>query len=208
MSAASRRRQAEMVNVMSEFRNDPQAMAVGLLNRAQLVLLDCEINLDTLRSPWEAVAAVGVELSKRHIIRNTPDEWATKMFLLADIPMRIPVEEVTVEVAEHIVADPVPVEVVEAPVISEIIDVAPSAATMTTEAPPRKSRTRAYFNAVKEMIEAGTFTRKDIMDAILPAFPTLRKDTLYVFLTDCKNPKYAYFGRLVAEVDGKMKFVS
>lgn len=56
----------------------------------------------------------------------------------------------------------------------------------------------------EQLIEAAKYTRQEILKQVSEKYPNIKKDTIYVLLTDCKNPisyqKYTGFSRLT-EVD-------
>jgi len=60
---------------------------------------------------------------------------------------------------------------------------------------------------IKEMIAEGTHTRKEIMDALLAAYPEVPPSAFATHLTDAKNPKYNTFGqKVVIDTNGISKF--
>lgn len=69
-----------------------------------------------------------------------------------------------------------------------------------------KKRT-GLSNYLKELIQEGKFTQKEIMTKGREKFPSLAPSTISTLLCDSKNPKYNKFDKLVVlDEKGIMKF--
>ncbi len=82
--------------------------------------------------------------------------------------------------------------------------------TPKTEAqavPKRKSR-RVYLELAIKLLEKGSFTHKELVDAIVKQFPNLNRDTVSTFAFDILNPKYSPIKdrKVVKQPDGTLIF--
>ena len=68
---------------------------------------------------------------------------------------------------------------------------------------------RLYLGLVERMLTVGTYTKEEIIDAIMRAFPNLNRDTVYTGMSDLLNPKYTWFPDrdIVINERGQMSFV-
>ncbi len=89
---------------------------------------------------------------------------------------------------------------------------AQQAALTGAKTAPKKTGSRAAKSSesklfIQNMIDAGKYTRQQIMDAYMAAYPSHQKSTVGTYLSDSKNPKYKPFPWL-ATVDKKNKVFS
>jgi hypothetical protein len=73
--------------------------------------------------------------------------------------------------------------------------------------PPRASK-RPYLDRVKELLEAGMHTRKELIDLVQKEFPEVKLSAIQTFFTDLRNAKYSqYKPRIAMEHPVSKKFV-
>lgn len=85
----------------------------------------------------------------------------------------------------------------------------PKNAGQTTEKPAAKPKTskRPYIDFVRECLENGTYSRPELIAAVLEKFPTVSKGGISTFATDLRNVKYSHFrDRKVVLFQGKLIF--
>lgn len=71
---------------------------------------------------------------------------------------------------------------------------------------PRPSK-RPYIDFVRECLENGTYSRPELIAAVLEKFPTVSKGGISTFATDLRNVKYSHFrDRKVVLFQGKLIF--
>lgn len=64
------------------------------------------------------------------------------------------------------------------------------------------SPTKRLISYLSELIEAGKYTRKDLIQMGVEKIPELKPISIATILTDSKNPKYNKFPMLVHEKEG------
>lgn len=73
--------------------------------------------------------------------------------------------------------------------------------------PPRASK-RPYLDRVKALLEAGTHTRKELIELVQKEFPEVKLTAIQTFFTDLRNSKYSqYKPRIAMEHPVTKKFI-
>lgn len=65
---------------------------------------------------------------------------------------------------------------------------------------------KVRFEFMNELIETGSFTKKEIIEKTREKFPAVTSITVATNISDGKNPKYNKFKNLIEVVDGKICF--
>ena len=91
------------------------------------------------------------------------------------------------------------------PISSEVATAEPVVAEQSKKP---KRNARPYVSFAREALNQALYTRRELIAAILNAFPNLKKSAVETFVTDLKNYKYNYFMPRVVVVneDGKLVF--
>ncbi len=104
-------------------------------------------------------------------------------------------------------------KVIESPVIHNEVPVVEAAVEPVVQTPavviekkPKVNR-RPYIAFVEISLETGEFSKKELLEKIMVAFPHCSKGGVNTFLTDLKNPKYRHWkDRAVTVLNEKMIF--
>ena len=75
------------------------------------------------------------------------------------------------------------------PELTPIVELAP-----TAEVKVKKSRRRVYHEMMTELLELGTFTKNELLEVIMEAYPDQKKVSVDTCLIDLRNPKYSAYG--------------
>jgi len=79
--------------------------------------------------------------------------------------------------------------------------------SLKVDKPPKVSK-RPYLDRVKTLLEAGTHTRKELIDLVQKEFPEVKLSAIQTFFTDLRNAKYSqYKPRIAMEHPVSKKFV-
>ncbi|MGA3117217.1 MAG: hypothetical protein ABSF90_22590 [Syntrophobacteraceae bacterium] len=64
--------------------------------------------------------------------------------------------------------------------------------SLKVDKPPKVSK-RPYLDRVKTLLEAGTHTRKELIDLVQKEFPEVKLSAIQTFFTDLRNAKYSQY---------------
>ncbi len=84
-----------------------------------------------------------------------------------------------------------------------------SATSKTISPTPQKRRTRRiYLDMAIKLLEKGSCTHKELVDAIMKQYPTLNRETVSTFVSDVQNPRYSPIQdkKVVKQADGTLIF--
>ena len=98
----------------------------------------------------------------------------------------------------------IPATILEAMSEEELLASIPGITVATEEVKPAPEKKparvskRPYIEDVKELLEAGTHDKKEIVAFVLDKYPETKKSGIETFVTDLKNIKYSQFKPRVA----------
>jgi hypothetical protein len=141
------------------------------------------------------VLEVGKVLDSRQRLHEDVEVWAKELFQLAGLPF-----------VGNLVSGNIGNEtVVPVPNLS-VVSSQPE--TPKTIAPQKQKSRRVYLEFATQLLEQGSCTYRELVDAIMEQFPSLNRETISTFASDIQNPKYSPIKdrKVVKQADGTLIF--
>ena len=121
------------------------------------------------------VVEVGRILHSRQRLSEEVEVWAKELFNQAGLPFNLTPGETIAPVQN----------------LSVIYSQPASEKTEAKPVPPKRKTRRIYLDMAIRLLERGSCTHKDLVDAIMKQFPNLNRETVSTFVSDVQNPKYS-----------------
>jgi len=192
----NRLRQRAIVSLLKTNDSPPKILASQLF-----FLFDEKPRIDSINdnmSSEAVVVAVGNILRSRQRLQEEVDVWAHDLFKQAGLPFEG--NSTPGAIADNENAEPV----------SNLSVVHSQPATSKTISPaPQKRRTRRiYLSLAIQYLEKGSYTHKELVDAIIEQFPNINRETVSTFVSDVQNPRYSPIkGRKVVKLPPDSRLV-
>jgi hypothetical protein len=144
-------------------------------------LFDVEPHIDGITDNMtleDVLLAIGNILYAKQRLHEDVTAWARNLFEEAGLPFNVPG---SIDHVEN--SDPLPG--------LSVVSSQPATPKPVAQ-PKRKRRTRrVYLEFAIQLLERGSCTHKELVDAIMKQFPNLNRETVSTFVSDVQNEKYS-----------------
>jgi len=193
----NRLRQRAIVSLLKTNDSPPKILASQLF-----FLFDVEPRIDSITDNMtveNVVVAIGNILRSKQRLHEEVDVWARNIFEEAGLPFGINSAPGNVD-CEKTTEPP--------PSLSVVSSQPATPKNVTPPTPPKRKSRRIYLNMAIRLLERGSCTYKELVDAIMTQFPNLNRETVSTFAFDIQNPKYSPIKnrKVVKQADGTLIF--
>jgi hypothetical protein len=189
----NRLRQRAIVSLLQTNDSPPKILASQLF-----FLFDVEPHIDSITDNMtveNVLVAVGNILRSKQRLPEEVHVWAKELFRAAGLPFTIG------SIDHEKPAEP-------PPVLSVVPSQSATPKTVTSPTPQKRKTRRIYLDMAIRLLERGSCTHKELVDAIMKQFPNLNRETVSTFVSDVQNPRYSPIKdrKVVKQADGTLIF--
>ncbi len=192
-----RLRQRAIVSLLKTNDSPPKILASQLF-----FLFDVTPHIDSITDNMtveNVLVAVGNILRSKQRLQEDVDAWARNLFEAAGLPCSVSSAAGNIGSEENSAPPPVLSVVCSQPATSK---------TVTSPTPQKRRTRRIYLDMAIKLLEKGSCTHKELVDAIMKQYPALNRETVTTFVSDVQNPRYSPIKdrKVVKQSDGTLIF--